>query len=60
MNPDLFCGWQIPGVLYKKEVTARALLENAADQIRVFVLSPSSVVPVITATVNMPCSETLR
>jgi hypothetical protein len=42
---------------YKTEISCHAIAEGVADVIRVFVMSPNSVVPVITATVNMPLAE---
>eukprot|EP01043_Picozoa_sp_COSAG02_P047516 COSAG02_NODE_4563_length_5214_cov_17.431085_6_plen_109_part_00 len=42
---------------YKTEISCHAIAEGVADVIRVFVMAPNSVVPVITATVNMPLAE---
>ena len=42
---------------YKTEISCHAIAEGVADVIRVFVMSPKSIVPVITATVNMPLAE---
>ena len=41
------------------QLTCHAIAENIADAIRIFVLSAESVVPIITATVNMPLADAL-
>mmetsp|Transcript_16762 Transcript_16762/g.42090 ORF Transcript_16762/g.42090 Transcript_16762/m.42090 type:complete len:590 (-) Transcript_16762:163-1932(-) len=50
----------VPGPAYKLEVGVKALdVNGAADAIRIFVSSPVSAVPVISAVVNMPVSDAL-
>ena len=47
------------GYRYKNEVMIHALIEGVADKIRVYVLADKSIVPVVTATVNMPVADNL-
>ena len=50
----------LPGVPYKIDAELECIDENGgADAIRVIVCNPKSVLPVLSAVVNMPISEQL-
>mmetsp|Transcript_50681 Transcript_50681/g.99275 ORF Transcript_50681/g.99275 Transcript_50681/m.99275 type:complete len:589 (-) Transcript_50681:207-1973(-) len=51
----------LPSLEYKYEIQVECLDENgAADAIRVYICSPTSTVPAISAIVNMPVSEVVE
>ena len=50
----------IPGLLYRLDAELECIDETGgADAIRIFVCSTKSVLPVLSAVVNMPVSETM-
>ena len=50
----------VPGISYRLDAELECIDDNgAADTVRVFVCSPKSCVPVLSAVVNMPASELL-